>query len=80
VEPFFIECRADKDVIIQRLSQREHDPQRISDANVAIYLSQAKGFDPLDEIPPAWHEVVDTTGDMGAILLKIERRIYASQC
>jgi uncharacterized protein len=79
VEPFFIECRADKDVIIQSLSQREHDPQRISDANVAIYVSQVKEFDPLDEIPPASHEVVDTTGDMGAILLKIEGRIYSSQ-
>ena len=76
IEPLFIECRADKDTVIQRLSEREHS---VSDATVGIYLSQLKEFDPLDEIPPALREVIDTTRDVSEITLKIERRIYASQ-
>jgi aminoglycoside phosphotransferase family enzyme/predicted kinase len=79
IEPLFIECRADKDVIIQRLSRREHDARQISDADVGIYLSQIQEFEPLDEIPPTWHEVVETAQELGEVVLQIERRIYSNQ-
>ncbi len=79
VKPLFIECRADKDVVVKRLLERAQDSQRVSDANVEIYLAQIKDFEPLDEVPPAWHLVVDTTHDIGSIALQIERRIYSIQ-
>jgi uncharacterized protein len=79
VEPLFIECRADNDVIIRRLLKRSQDSRRVSDATVEIYLTQTKEFEPLDEVPPRWRQVVDTTQDLAATALEIERRIYGSQ-
>lgn len=79
VEPLFIECRADKDVIIRRLSERGKDSQRVSDATVAIYLTQIEDFEPLDEVSSRSHHVVDTTNEVGAAVLEIEQRVYAIQ-
>jgi uncharacterized protein len=79
VKPLFIECRADKDVIIQRLSQRGNDPQRVSDATVEIYLTQIKEFEPLDEVPSAYHQIIDTTHDLAGIVIDIERKVYSMQ-
>ncbi len=79
VRPLFIECRASPTTVVQRLLRRQQDGQQISDANVATYLSQIKDFEPIDELPPACHQVVNTTDDMRAIVLQIERRIYSSQ-
>ena len=79
VEPLFIECRADQDVVIRRLSERSQDSQRISDATVEIYLTQIEKFEPLDEIPSTWHQVADTTYDLTALAVEIERRIYSTQ-
>jgi len=78
VQPLFIECRADKDVVIQRLSQREHDSQRVSDATAEIYLAQIREFEPLDEVPAAWHQVADTTHDLEAAVTEIERKVYSA--
>jgi aminoglycoside phosphotransferase family enzyme/predicted kinase len=75
VKPLFLECRAHKDLVIQRLSERGQDSQRISDATVEIYLTQIKEFEPLDEIPPAWHQVVDTTHDLGSVVIEVERKV-----
>jgi uncharacterized protein len=79
VDSLFIECRAGKDVVIQRLSERVQDSQRVSDASVEIYLTQIEEFEPLDEVPSAWHQVVDTTHDLAAAALEIERRVYSTQ-
>jgi len=78
VRPLFVECRAERDVVIDRLSKREQDSQRVSDADAAIYMSQIKEFEPLDEVPSSSYLVVDTVYDLGAIALEIERRIYSS--
>jgi uncharacterized protein len=78
-EPQFIECRADKEVVVQRIAERGDDSQQVSDATVEIYLAQVKEFEPLDEVPPAWHEVVDTTHDLERHALRIERRLCSSQ-
>lgn len=75
VEPLFIECRADKDVIIQRLLRRGHDSERVSDATAEIYLAQIKEFEPLDEIPSAWHQVINTMDDLGRAVMEIERNV-----
>jgi uncharacterized protein len=79
VKPLFVECQAEREVVIHRLSKREQDSQRVSDADAAIYLSQIKEFEPLDDVPSSSHLVVDTVHDLRAIGLEIERRVYAGQ-
>jgi aminoglycoside phosphotransferase family enzyme/predicted kinase len=79
VEALFIECRAHEDVIIRRLSERGQYSQRVSDATVEIYLTQSKEFEPLDEVPSASRHVVDTTNEVGAAVMEIERRVYATK-
>jgi uncharacterized protein len=79
IEPLFIECRADKDIVIQRLSQREHDPERVSDANIEIYVTQRSEFEPLDELPLPWHKVIDTTEDLSVTALEIERAVRSRE-
>ncbi len=79
IEPLFVECQAALAVIIERLRQREQQPTRISDANVAVYQAQLEQFETLDEILPAWHEVVDTDRDLNETANQIERRIYKRQ-
>ena len=79
VQLMFIECRADKEVIIQRLMERARDPQRISDATVETYLAQLKEFDALNEVPPEQYHVVNTFGDLRAEAMEIERRVYSMQ-
>jgi uncharacterized protein len=79
VEPLFIECRADNRTILQRLSRRAQDSKRVSDATEEIYLEQIREFEPLDELPPRCHQVVNTARDLGAVVLEIERGIYSSQ-
>jgi uncharacterized protein len=76
VEPLFIECRADKEVVMRRLLKRSQDPRRVSDASVEIYLTQIKEFEPFGELPPAWHQVVDTTQGVEPDVLEIERKVY----
>jgi aminoglycoside phosphotransferase family enzyme/predicted kinase len=78
VKPLFIECRADKAVVVQRMWQREHDSQRVSDATAEIYLAQIREFEPLDEVPSAWHQVVDTTHDLEAVVTEIARKVYSA--
>jgi uncharacterized protein len=79
VEPLFIECRAEHDEIIRRLSEREQDSGRVSDANLEIYLQQIQEFEAFDELPPEWHRIVNTTHGVGAVALEIERRICSRQ-
>jgi len=79
VEPWFIECHADDMVVVQRLAERGRDPQRVSDATLEIYRAQLNEFEPLDEVPSAWHHVVDTAQDLRAQALEIERRLYSSR-
>jgi len=79
VQLMFIECRADKEVIIQRLMERARDPQRISDATVETYLAQLKEFDVLNEVPPEQYHVVNTFGDLRTEAMEIERRVYSMQ-
>jgi uncharacterized protein len=74
MEPFYVECQADRDEVVRRLLARASRPNHISDATVEIYLRQLKEFEPLDEIPPTHHIVVDTTRDLTAKMAEVERR------
>ncbi len=78
VEPLFLECRAGRNEVIQRLSRRHKDSLRVSDVTAEIYLAQLKDFEQLDEIPPAWHQVIDTARDLAPIVTEVERRVYSA--
>ncbi len=75
----FVECRAEKSVVIRRLIERSSRLDETSDATVEIYLAQLREFEPLDEVPSASHMVAgsDQAHNTEAILAAIEHRISA---
>jgi aminoglycoside phosphotransferase family enzyme/predicted kinase len=59
--PFrFVECRADPDVCRSRLSERERTVT-VSDGRLAIFDAFRASFEPVDELSPTEHIVIDTT-------------------
>ncbi len=59
--PFhFVECRADADTCRSRLAQRARGPG-VSDGRLEIFDAFFARFDPVTELPPAEHLVIDTT-------------------
>jgi predicted kinase len=59
--PFlFIECRADQAVCRDRLARREARPS-VSDGRLEVFDDFVAGWEPVTEIDPANHVVVDTT-------------------
>ena len=75
----FVECRAEKSVVIRRLIERSSRLDEISDATVDIYLAQLREFEPLDEVSPSSLLVVgsDQAHNAETILAAIEHRISA---
>ena len=60
--PFhFIECRAPASVCKARLADRETRPGTVSDGRLAIFDDFLKEWQPVTELPPAEHSVVDTS-------------------
>ncbi len=56
----FIECQAPGPVLAQRAADREHDPNRVSDAGLAVVLREQSTWEPLDEVPGRAHLIVRT--------------------
>jgi predicted kinase len=56
----FVECRAPEEVCRARLERRARGPTP-SDGRPAIFADFAARFEPVDEIPPQEHFVLDTT-------------------
>jgi hypothetical protein len=50
----------------------------VSDVTAEIYLAQIREFGLLDQVPSAWHQVVDTTHDLEAVVTEIERKVYSA--
>ena len=73
----FVECRAEKSVVIRRLIDRSSRLDEISDATVEIYLAQLREFEPLDEVPLSSHLIADNdkAHNVDALLATIEHRI-----
>ena len=47
----FIECQTPRAVLAQRAAKREHDPARVSDADLGVVLREHETWEPLDELP-----------------------------
>jgi len=59
--PFrLVECRADPDVCRARLSERERAAS-VSDGRLSIFDAFRSRFEPMDELSPTEHIVIDTT-------------------
>lgn len=57
---FFLECRAPDEVVRARLARREREGSD-SDARLQVYLRQKDLFEPLKEVDPWRHLIVDTS-------------------
>jgi predicted kinase len=69
---FFIECRAPDIVLRARALKRLHEPGRTSDATFEVVEKQLNGFEPLDEVPPEKHVVVQTDRPIDDILAEVK--------
>lgn len=70
----FVECRADEDVCRARLRERERGPS-VSDGRLAIFDAFAASFEPVTELAPDEHIVIDTTHPIEECLDLIRARV-----
>jgi aminoglycoside phosphotransferase family enzyme/predicted kinase len=62
--PFlFVECRIPSEVSRERLLRRDREPS-VSDARVALLDDFVASWEPVDELEPAEHLVLDTSGSI----------------
>jgi aminoglycoside phosphotransferase family enzyme/predicted kinase len=75
----FVECQAPRAVLAQRAVRREHDPERVSDADVAVVLREQQTWEPLDEVPAHAHLALRTDRPLekivGDVLALLDRRL-----
>lgn len=72
----FVECRAPIEVCRRRLEERARRPG-VSDGRAEILDAFAAGFEPVDELPPSRHIVVDTTRPLDQNLETLRRSLAA---
>ena len=70
--PVYLECRAPADVIAERARRREANPGRISDATAALAERQSREFEPMAEVPPVRHYILDATDPTAVLARKVE--------
>jgi hypothetical protein len=71
---FIIECTLDEEVIKQRLAQRLKQGS-VSDGRWEIYQPQKKAFDPVVEVPPQNHVIIDTSKPVGKAIRQVLGKI-----
>ena len=64
----FVECRAPAAVLAARAAEREHDPDRVSDAGPAVVAEQRDRWEPLDEVPADAHLIVRTDRPLARVI------------
>ncbi|MDR3607076.1 MAG: dephospho-CoA kinase [Oligoflexia bacterium] len=73
--PFrFIECTAPTSICHERLLKREHQSS-ISDARAGLLDSFSKNFEPINELPPDEHVVLDTSQSIEASTRPLNERL-----
>ena len=71
----FVECRAPRDVLLERVGARHTDDERISDADVAILERQLAELEPLDEVPDGRKAAIDTDAPVAELAAEVELRV-----
>lgn len=64
----FVQCVAPMAVRARRAVEREHEPEHVSDATLAVVLREQAGWEPLDEVPADDHLLVRTDRPVDAVL------------
>jgi uncharacterized protein len=73
--PFlFVECRTTRDVCRERLAARARQPH-VSDGRLAVFDEFSARFEPIVELPPEQHILIDTTRPLGSNLGELARRV-----
>jgi aminoglycoside phosphotransferase family enzyme/predicted kinase len=57
---FFVECKVDEETCLARLEERERD-RGVSDGRAEIFHDFVKRWEPVNELPPEQHIVLDTS-------------------
>lgn len=70
-----VECRAEEGVIRQRLEERLWAGRDASDARWEIYEAEKQVFEPVDELPPAEHLVLDCGRPIAECVAEVRRRL-----
>lgn len=70
-----LECRAEEDVIRHRLEERLRAGRDASDARWEIYEAQRQTFEPVRELPPDEHMVVDCGRPLAQCLEETRREL-----
>jgi len=77
--PFlFIECRAPHEICRERLRRREREGA-ISDGRLAIFDDFCASWEPVVELPPSEHVVLDTSGPIEASVRELEAKLREPQ-
>ena len=69
----FCECRAPEEMLRRRGRARLRAPELGSDATWDVISNQLTSFEPLDEVRPADHLVIDTGRSVGESVAQLER-------
>lgn len=73
--PFrFVECKAPRDVCLRRLAERERTPS-VSDGRRDIFDAFSERFEPVRELEPEEHVVVNTTEPIGTTLQRVRSAV-----
>jgi aminoglycoside phosphotransferase family enzyme/predicted kinase len=71
--PFvFVECRAPEEVCRERLREREKK-RTVSDGRLEVFGDFARSWEPVDELDPSEHAVVDTSQPLAASVKRLKR-------
>jgi predicted kinase len=68
----FVECRASPGVLLARVSARQRESGRISDADAAVVRRQLEEHEPLDEVPEGARAELLTKAPIDELVATIE--------
>ena len=74
----FIECRASTETLLARVRKRELQPDRVSDADVAVVEHQLAEFEPLDEVSERWRAELQTEAPAADLVADLEAIVDGS--
>lgn len=70
-----VECVASEQEIRRRLAERQGDATSVSDADWSIYQAQRQALEPLEEMPPQHHIIIDTSRGASAAVQQVVRAL-----
>ena len=68
----FVHCICPEEVMRERMEQRQHDPQAVSDGRWEVYLQQKARFEMPSELRPEQLITIDTNQSLDALLILLD--------